>query len=78
MAVALFTEARPPGIYKQDYLDKLYNMYVKDEESREMIQVMIRFLKTKRISTLFCNYYYKYSQKRSWFYDYLLSIIFGV
>ena len=41
MAVALFTQARPPGIYKQDYLDKLYNMYVKDEESREMIQVMI-------------------------------------
>lgn len=41
MAVALFTQARPPGIYKQDYLDKLYDMYVKDEESRKMIQVMI-------------------------------------
>ena len=39
MAVALFAQARPPGIYKQDYLNDLVKMYVKDDE-RDSIQVM--------------------------------------
>lgn len=39
MAVALFAQARSPGIYKQDYLNDLVKMYVKDDE-RDSIQVM--------------------------------------
>jgi mRNA-capping enzyme len=31
MAVALFSESRPPGIYKQDYLNELYERYADDE-----------------------------------------------
>lgn len=39
MAISMFARARPPGIYKQEYLDKLYNTYIKDKESRSMLQV---------------------------------------
>lgn len=38
MAVALFAQARPPGIYKQDYLNDLFEMYIKPDE-REFFQV---------------------------------------
>ena len=33
MAVRLFADARPPGIYKPDYLDELYKRYAADDPS---------------------------------------------
>lgn len=37
MAVALFSESRPPGIYKQDYLNELYERYADDESIPKLI-----------------------------------------
>jgi mRNA-capping enzyme len=37
MAVSLFAESRPPGIYKQDYLNDLYARYADDDTVPKLV-----------------------------------------